>query len=86
MLELGPAGSLLARRDGVEPVGVLVVLGAQGGAVRYRARRVGRGAIQGRAGLAAGSLPLNTAQRETAKASGESSTPKFSTANSTALL
>lgn len=63
MLELGPAGSLLAGRDGVEPVGVLVVLGAQGGAARYRALRVAGGTIQGRAGLAAGSLPLNAAQQ-----------------------
>lgn len=63
MLQLGPAGSLLTRSDGVQPVGVLVVLGAQGGAVRYRALRVARGTIQRRAGLAARSLPLNAAQQ-----------------------
>lgn len=64
MLELGPAGSLLARRNGVEAVGMLVVLGAQRGAVRYRALRVARGAIQGCASLAAGSLPLNAARQK----------------------
>lgn len=63
MLQLGPAGSLLTWCDGVQPVGVLVVLGAQGGAVRYRALWEARGTIQGRAGLAAGSLPLNAAQQ-----------------------
>lgn len=64
MLQLGPAGSLLPGRDGVEPVGMLVVLGAQRGAVRYGALRVTGRAIQGRAGLAAGSLPLNAARQK----------------------